>query len=373
MAKLHVSSPEQLFEHFFSAHERQADRVKAVYAYPDYKAMRTDRACQAFNRRMLEAEQAGAVALRWQRHGLYLEWVRLKSAAALYDHLGRCPPIPAVLSPLAKALLDHANPAHEDERLGWVEIASAVEDEWPLPLAGALAAELMRIRAAPPDEPAFIVSAAGPLGSTKLLDRLPRAALRRIGVPVESYPPPPLVLLTAGVAAPEAVILVENPRAFERAFAATRDLPVAWISTHGLVAMSIADALGGRRYGAPVDGNPRALETLLGAEKLFYWGDLDVAGLMIFTEARKRLPQLRLSALYEPMIDLLATGGGHPYASATDKAGQRSWQCADPQVSPLLDACAKRAVDQEWVPVAAIRVYCTRELAGAVGPRCGRR
>lgn len=358
MARTTVSSADQAFDHFLAAHERQPERINKVYVYPNYKAMGSEAACRAFNRRMEDATCSGAVDIRWEKRGSYIASACLADAAKLYEFLGRTPPDPNALSHAALAMLDYAQPCSNEERLGWIEIAMAVEADWPADMLGSLVAELKRIRAVVPDQPAFIISAAGPLASSKLLDKLPRAALRRIGVPTDAYPPPPMVLLTAGAAEPEAVVLVENPRAFERAFAATRVLPVAWVSTHGLVATSIADALGGRRYGAPVDGSPPPLERLLAARNLFYWGDLDLAGLMIFAEARKRLPQLRLSALYRPMLDLLARGGGHPYTIATDKVGQRAWDTDDAVLRPLIEACANCAVDQEWVPSFQITACC---------------
>lgn len=362
MARVLVATAEQAFEHFFAAHERQPDRSRPVYAYPDYGAMRNDVACRAFNRRLEEAEASGAVQLKWQRRGQYLEWIRLGDPAALYAFLGRNPPGTDELSPLAAAILNHAGPTSDAERTGWIEIAAAINDDWPMPMAGALVAELKRIRAEPADRPAFIVAASGLLASSKLLDRLPRAALRRIGIPIDAYPPPPMVLLTAGSAKPEAVVLVENPRAFEQAFAATKDLPVAWISTHGLVATSIADGLRGRHYGAPVDGTPPPLDRLLAMERLFYWGDLDQAGLMIFLETRKRLPHLRLSALYRPMLALLTQGGGHPYTRITDKVGQRPCQTEDLAVEKLLNACREQAADQEFLAHAQIREHCLNML-----------
>ncbi len=371
MARFLVATAEQAFEHFIVAHARQADRSRPVYAYPDYGAMRNDAACKAFNRRLEDAEAMGAIQLKWQRHGQYLEWIRLADLSALYAFLGRNPPGADELSPLAAAILDLACPTSGEERTGWMEIATALDGDWPMPMAGALVAELKRIRSEPPDRPAFIIAASGPLASSKLLDRLPRAALRRIEVPIDAYPPPPMVLLTAGAARPEAVVLVENPRAFEQAFAATRDLPVAWVSTHGLVVTSLADGLRNRHYGAPVDGAPPPLGRLLAMERLFYWGDLDQAGLMIFLEARKRLPHLCLSALYRPMLDLLTQGGGHPYVNVTDKAGQRPCHTDDALVSSLLCVCSGRAVDQEFVTQAQIRDNCLSVLTSIDCDACG--
>lgn len=365
MARVEVTSADQAFDHFLAAHERQPDRIRDLHVYPDYHKMGSDLACRRFNQRMEEAAKAGgAVVLSWQTGSAkrYLARVTLRDAAALYAFLGRQPPAPPVLSPMVQTVLALAAPASDEERAGWIAIAQAVEPDWPETLLPALVAELKRVRAELPDRPAFLVSAAGPLASSKLLDRLPQAALRRIGIPLDDYPAPPVVLLTAGAARPEAVVLVENPRAFERAFAVTRDLPVAWISTHGLVATSVSRALDGAWYGAPVDGAPPPLDALLAAPRLFYWGDLDLAGLMIFDVARRRLPRIGLSALYRPMLDLLESGGGHPYTDATDKAGQRPWRSDDPALQALLDACARRGIDQEWVPPEAIRALCALGL-----------
>jgi len=365
MARVEVTSADQAFDHFLAAHERQPDRMKDVHVYPDYRGMGSDLACRRFNQRMEEAAKAGgAVALSWQKNrvGDYLARVTLRDAAALYAFLGRQPPDPSALSPAVQTVLAEAAPTSDGERVGWIAIAQAVEADWPTEALPALVAELKRVRAEPPVRPAFLVSAAGPLASSKLLDRLPQAALRRIGIPLDDYPAPPVVLLTAGAARPEAVILVENPRAFDRAFAVTRDLPVAWVSTHGLVATSVSRALDGAWFGAPVDGAPPPLDVLLAGPRLFYWGDLDLAGLMIFAEARKRLPRIALSALYRPMLDLLESGGGHPYAEATDKPGQRSWSSDDPALQALIDACARRGIDQEWVPPEAIRALCALGL-----------
>lgn len=361
MAKVEVTSADQAFDHFLSAYERKPDRIRNLHVYPNYHGMGSDLACHRFNQRMEEAETAnGAVELTWKPIPAkrYIERVTLRNAEALYAHLGRQQPDPSALSPAVLTVLAEAAPSSDEERAGWIAIARAVEADWPQARLPALVAELTRIRAEPPDRPAFLASAAGPLASSKLLDRLPQAALRRIGLRLNAYPAPPVVLLTAGAARPEAVILVENPRAFERAFSITRDLPVAWISTHGLVATSVARALDGAWLGAPVDGTPPPLDALLATPNLFYWGDLDQAGLMIFATARRRLPRIALSALYRPMVDLLAKGGGHPYTEATDKAGQRSWHSDDPLLQSLLEACAISCVDQEWVAPGLIRDLC---------------
>jgi len=368
MGRVEVTSADQVFDHFLAAYQRQPDRIRSLHVYPDYHGMGSDQACHRFNQRMVEA--AGAVELKWKPVPAkrYIERVTLRDALALYALLGRQPPSAAPLSPAAQTILAAAAPNSDEERAGWIAIAQAVDPDWPQARLPALVAELKRIAAEPPDRPAFLVSAAGTLASSKLLDRLPQPALRRIGIRPEAYPAPPVVLLTAGAARPDAVILVENPRAFERAFAVTTDLPVAWVSTHGLVATSVARALEGRWLGAPVDGSPPPLDTLLTVPNLFYWGDLDLAGLMIFATARRRLPQIALSALYRPMVELLAAGGGHPYSEITDKAGQRPWRSDDPLLQSLLEACAGSGVDQEWVAPALIRDLCALPYSHPAGP-----
>ncbi|MDO8608058.1 MAG: DDE-type integrase/transposase/recombinase [Phaeospirillum sp.] len=114
-------------------------------------------------------------------------------------------------------------------------------------------------------------------------------------------------------------------------------------------------------------GNPPPLTALLNHPNLFLWGDLDIAGFQIFMRARARLPALRLSAIYFPMLAHLKAGGGHPYVSLTGKAGQdRGFTSSDPIIAPLLDRCRSRAIDQEWVRAEDIRTNSLSPLGTPV-------
>lgn len=199
--------------------------------------------------------------------------------------------------------------------------------------------------------PRFEVSARYLLGSSKLLDNLPSAVLRRLGLRLELFAGPPAYLIVAGPTKPQSVVLVENPHAFEVAVRSPGLECTAWICTfgYGLSVRSdqhgaqLAEVIGaGAAYELLVRaGTPPALEQLLSHEALFFWGDLDPEGVRIFERLRQRLPQLRLSALYEPMVEALrAPFLRHPYCHATGKHGQQgarlvvhSSRCALPPAS----------------------------------------
>lgn len=70
-------------------------------------------------------------------------------------------------------------------------------------------------------------------------------------------------------------------------------------------------------------GNPPDLTVLLQDKELMFWGDLDMAGLKIYSDLKLSFPQIRLSGLYYPMVDLLHQGMAHPYVKATGKEGQK--------------------------------------------------
>lgn len=203
----------------------------------------------------------------------------------------------------------------------------------------------------------FLVSAQYLGGSSKMLDALPNAALRAIGIEPGCFQDAPGYVLTAGPAEPEAVCLVENPQAFEMAVRAA--VPgIAWIATYGYGLSRSGEAFGeqlaglietGRMVQLIRDGNPRALPELLSHPNLTFWGDLDPAGLHIFDRLKRRLPQLKLSSLYAPMLEQLREEGGHPYVSATGKQGQTSMSVSDPQAKALMERCVNRGLDQEVV------------------------
>lgn len=242
---------------------------------------------------------------------------------------------------------------------------------WPPEDYAVLVAEIEALRRTRPyDRSSYLFSASGRLASSKLLVGLPKQALRMLGIDVDVLAPGPTYFIIAGPRTPEVVILVENPNAFERAVRVTADMPVAWISAYGFGATTLdgarlIDGLADVDHVVSVvrAGDPPTLGSLISMPRLLYWGDLDLAGLQIFHAVRHRFPNLQLSALMQPMIDRLRSGGGHPYASLTGKEGQREWQCSDAELLPFLDLCRRRAADQECVSDQEIRELALKALS----------
>lgn len=248
--------------------------------------------------------------------------------------------------------------------------------DWPISLAADLFAELYDLRARfEAGELAgltcYRASASGRLGSSKLLSLLPRASLQAFGIDIGQFAAPPPYVIVAGPPEPQAVVLVENPEAFEAAVAATPDLPVAWISVYGFGIATI-DGQGARLADVvtsttpPIalvrSGAPPSIDQLLGHPRLFHWGDLDRTGLLIFQAMRSARPQLRLSALYGPMLAVIRSGGGHPYAEVAGKPRQDCWMAGDHLLGELLNDCEVRAIDQEHLSKDDICSLCALAL-----------
>jgi hypothetical protein len=214
-------------------------------------------------------------------------------------------------------------------------------------------------------ESRYLVSARYLLGSSKMLDALPSATLKAFGIDPTCFLDAPAYVMTAGPSDPKTVVLVENPQAFERAVKA--GVPgVAWVTTYGYGLSRGGDASGiqlaaiiesGQMIAVIRDGNPPSLRDLINHQDLTFWGDLDPAGLHIFHRLQRHLPQLNLSALYQPMINRLKAGDGHPYTKATGKEGQSLQAVSDPVAQSLLKLCAERGVDQETVDEDDCRSY----------------
>lgn len=218
--------------------------------------------------------------------------------------------------------------------------------------------------------PRFIVSAEFLLGSSKLLDSLPRAALRAFGIDPSQFADFPPYLVVAGPPNPDHVVLTENPHAFEVAIEAPGADRVAWVATfgHGLsmsgeqYGRQLVDLLLGR--GARVlvrAGSPPTLETLLGHPRVTFWGDLDVEGLRIFSRLRAGIENLQLSILYRPMVERLLQKGGHPYAPATGKGDHERGLEISEDLEPLAALCRPFALDQEDVRAEEITRWLAAE------------
>lgn len=218
----------------------------------------------------------------------------------------------------------------------------------------------------------FSLSARGILGSSKLLGCIPEAARRHLGI--ASLPASPRYVVVAGPSEPKAVLLIENPTSFEEVVRIGWATELAFVVAYGYGLNMSADSTAGWNL---VDGliNGRfevinrtagrhRLDALLNHPNIFYWGDLDREGLRIAAALRQRLPALRLSALYIPMLRLAAyEETSHPYSEATGKSNQMLWR---PMGDELLDAlalsCSERAVDQEAVDLSNCLPLAMRAL-----------
>jgi hypothetical protein len=219
--------------------------------------------------------------------------------------------------------------------------------------------------------PRFELSARYLLGSSKLLDALPGQALQRFGIDASRFPSFPGYVIVAGPPRPSTVTLVENPHSFEAAVTVTAGEQAAWVCTYGY-GLSLKHSQHGEQLAALLaspttprtltrHGQPPAWEQLLQHPRLRFWGDLDLEGLAIFERLRAHRPDIALSGLYQPMLEALRQGKGHPYCEAVGKPKQRLPRCRD-DIDTLIDLCRHQAVDQELVTRAQIGQLWDREL-----------
>lgn len=235
---------------------------------------------------------------------------------------------------------------------------------------------LVRIQQARGDHRAdfgFELSARQILSSSKVLSSMPQAVQRLLRV--DQLSPTPRYVVVAGPANPEAVLLIENATSFELAVRAGLDERVALIAAYGYglnlytdssAGLALLDSLTSRRCEVlSRTGQGHSLPVLLAHPKLFFWGDLDREGLRIALALRERLPQLRLSALYEPMQPLICERRtSHPYAGLSGKPSQAVWvNTGEPPYDQLAALCRDRAVDQEAIDV--------RRFVGLAGAAVG--
>lgn len=214
-------------------------------------------------------------------------------------------------------------------------------------------------------QPLFNVSAKYLLGSSKILSIFNNRALKSFGIEIDRFPDrPPYIVVGGNGQNPQAVILVENPISFETAIQSKAGLRCAFVCTFGFGLSNVGSEFGYQLAGAIETGNAivlnrtgsqfDSLDNLMQHSHVHFWGDLDPAGIQIYLRLKQRLPQLELSALYRPMIDMLDIPTcSHPYVPATGKAGQVDMKvnCPDSEevANGLLKRCITHGVDQECV------------------------
>lgn len=221
----------------------------------------------------------------------------------------------------------------------------------------------------PPGQHLYDVSAQYFSASSKVLDYIGPRILKKIGIDSSIYLPPPKYICVAGRPNPRSVILVENPHSFETAVRVDRDLIHTWVSSYGF-GLSLDKS---KEYGQMLvnnlkehsdhlihlthNGQPESIEKLLSHPQLHFWGDLDKAGMQIYSDLRQSFPQIQLSALYQPMIEHLRSGNAHTYSKASGKEKQKTSNSDDPLVSGILSLCKTLAVDQEVIGEEQIATY----------------
>ena len=210
-------------------------------------------------------------------------------------------------------------------------------------------------------QPAFIVSASYLMGSSKLLSTLDGKSLRVFGIDIDKFPSrPPYVMVGGGGTSPESLILVENPIAFETAIQSQASDRHTFLCTFGFGLSNSSSEYGNQLASVIETGRAILLRRLEGPHisfdelichpEIHFWGDLDIAGLQIFERIAYRIQNLKLSALYEPMIKATEHSvSRHPYVAAVGKAGQKSFQPTRKDTAAMLEICVKWAVDQEIV------------------------
>lgn len=207
----------------------------------------------------------------------------------------------------------------------------------------------------------FNVSARALMGGSKVLANLAPKMLQALGLPVRLQTSSPRYVICAGPANPEATLLIENPRAFENAVRSGLGEFVALVCTYGFGLSYLGQAWreDAHTEDQPIQivraGTPRLLTTLLLADQVFLWADLDLAALSIFRSLKIAIPQLRFSAIYKVMIEMTQDNDkSHPYSAIFEKDGQTlnsapAFDESDAVTNAILASCRIRAVDQESV------------------------
>lgn len=225
---------------------------------------------------------------------------------------------------------------------------------------------------------AFNVSAAYLLGSSKLIGSLDARVLKEFGIDTGAFLTRPPYLVVSAPEGSSAVILVENPIAFEKAILSEAGKRCTFICTFGFGLSNSSNEYGNQLAGTIESGNAillhrgntaiDSLEGILANPNVFFWGDLDIAGIQIYERLLKKIPHMQLSGLYGPMISALSEEGrSHPYVSAVGKLGQTISAVGSPVSQALIRLCDKHGVDQEIVTSSQISDLACTSLNFSIG------
>lgn len=202
------------------------------------------------------------------------------------------------------------------------------------------------------DADPYSISARNLLGSSKALKNIGKP----FGLPEEAFSGRVSYFVMAGPDLPSdarSLLFIENQAPFELfcdSEAIKSSIGVATFG-YGVTIENIAKDWDNQRIKPLVrQGNPPDLGSIPASLPKYYWGDLDRAGLDIYLKIKSRLPELQLSALYKPMIEMIKNiRTSHPYCNLAKKGDQVLQNTSDPLVLKLAEYCKDRAVDQEAV------------------------
>lgn len=209
----------------------------------------------------------------------------------------------------------------------------------------------------------YVASARYLLGSAKALQRLGTA----FSVPFSQFAGRAAYVVAAGPKEPECILFIENQASFEMFCTSEVVSSAMGVMTfgYGLSWSGIADSIGRRNIVQLIrTGTPPELTEVIQQTPCYFWGDLDREGLNIFLQLKAKIPQLRLSALYLPMIDMVKDmSRSHPYCQLAEKVNQRLLTSEDALVSKLAELCSNRAVDQEALDISEFLSLYRKELS----------
>lgn len=220
----------------------------------------------------------------------------------------------------------------------------------------------------------FNISASYFLGSSKLLSSMDSRALRSFGIKLEQFPSrPPYIIVGGNTLSPNAILLIENPVAFEKAVQSEASNKNAFICTFGFGLSNANNEFGNQLAGIIENGtgivlnhrgsNLDSLREIFQHPEIHFWGDLDIAGLQIYERIANQIPQLQLSAMYIPMLEALSDPKRrHSYVMAVGKSGQKPFRSSREETKLLLEYCKNFAVDQELVTLGDIERFCGETL-----------
>lgn len=200
------------------------------------------------------------------------------------------------------------------------------------------------------DQDPYVVSARYLLSSSKAL----RVMADSFGISFSEFKGRNAYIVVAGPAEPEAILFIENKAPFENFCASDASEKIMGVATFGydLSWSGVAKDLRSEKVIHLIrKGSPPHLREVIDSKPSYFWGDLDREGLMIYMQLQQAIPELKLSALYRPMIDALKQGRGHPYGRLSGKDGQRMVVSNHELINGLARLCANGAVDQEVVDV----------------------